>query len=156
YRAAVELRIPSNARLGVHLLRLICPNGVSDPIPFRVVGEPLVMETERAHQSVRQAQPIDSPAIINGQLKEPGETDYYSLEAKAGEELSFDVLQNQNCEVRFALYRAGGSWLDPDRFTQVLFREDRSNAIRPQARRTYRVAQGGQYFLEVSSLFGKG
>jgi len=156
YRALTEVTIPPSARFGVHLLRLICPNGVSDPMRFRVVGDPLVMEIKQAHQSVKQAQPIDSPVIVNGQLKEPGETDYYSFQTKAGEELSFDVLQNQNCDVRFALYRGGASWLDPDRFTHVLFHEDQSNLIRPQARRTYRVAQAGQYFLEVSSLFGRG
>src|ERR1051326_2558911 len=131
YRALVEITIPATAHPGTRLLRLVCRNGLSDPVRFRVIDEPLLIEGNEAHQSVRQARPVIPSEIINGQIKQPGETDYYSFRAKAGQELSFDVLQTQNCEVRFDLYRSGGSWLDPDRFTRVLLREDLPGLIRP-------------------------
>src|SRR6202043_321071 len=112
---------------------------------FRGVDEHVVVETLSPHQTVEQAQPISFPAVINGKLEKPGELDYYSFHPKQGQELSFQVLQAQNCEPRIALYRAGGSWFDPERPTRLLTQEERSSDLMPlQARGTYRFAQDGE------------
>jgi hypothetical protein len=157
YRAQVEVAIPLAASLQVHSLRLVTPKGATDVLPFRVSDEPSVLETVNPHETVQEAQTITFPAIINGKLGRPGEIDYYSFRAKQGQEVFFDILQAENCEPRLALYRPGGSWVDPNRPSPLLMREESSDFIMPRyGRRTYRVLRDGQYLLQVSSLFGKG
>ncbi len=157
YRVRIEVEVPRTAHLGVHSLRLVSPGGISDTVPFRVVNEPVVSGEGEPHPSVGQAQPVKFPVIIYGKLEKAGELDYYSFHAGAGQELSFQALA-QNCAPRLALYRAGGSWFDPERPTRLLMQEERSSDLvrSIQGRRTYRVPQDGEYFLEVSSLFGRG
>jgi hypothetical protein len=56
-----------------------------------------------------------------------------------------------------ALYRAGGSWFDPHRPTRILFEEERSSDLmHVEAQGTYRFTEEGQYFLQVSGVFGQG
>ena len=115
------------------------------------------METANPHQTVRQAQPVNFPAIINGKLEKPGELDFYSFHAKQGQELTFEVVSSQNCDPRLALYPQGRSWFGPERPTRLLMKEERTSDLMPlEARGTYRILEAGEYFLEVSSLFGKG
>jgi hypothetical protein len=157
YQAAVELEIAPSASLGLHSLRLVTPLGISDAVPFRVVDEPVILEATSPHGTIAQAQPMAFPAVINGRIAKPGELDYYSFQAKQGEELSFQVIQSQNCDPRLALFREGGSWLNPDRPTRLLMRQElSSDLMQEHADGTYRFIQNGQYFLEVSSIFGRG
>jgi len=157
YRALIDVEIQPTAPLEIYSLRLVSPRGISDAVPFRVVNEPVVVETANPHQTVRQAQPVNFPAIINGKLEKPGELDFYSFHAKQGQELTFEVVSSQNCDPRLALYPQGGSWFGPERPTRLLMKEERTSDLMPlEARGTYRILEAGEYFLEVSSLFGKG
>ena len=152
YLALFELDLQSEAPSGVRELRLSGSRGVSDALRFRVVDQPVTIEKAEAHP-----QAIDPGAFVNGKLEKPGETDYYSLQAKEGQQLSFDVVQAENFDPRLALFRAGGSWLTPGRPLRVLFEEQRASDLMPvRASGGYRVSESGQYILEVSSLFGKG
>jgi hypothetical protein len=98
YRALIEVEIQPTAHLGIYSLRLVSPRGMSDAFPFRVEDEPFLAEAAGSHQTVKQAQPVSFPAIINGKLGKPGELDYYSFHAKQGQELSFEVVRAQNCD----------------------------------------------------------
>ena len=157
YRALIEVEIQPTAHLGIHSLRLVGPRGISDAVPFRVVDEPVVLETATPHQTAARAQPVGIPAIISGKLGEPGELDFYLFQAKKGQELSLEVISVQNSDLRLALYRPGGSWFDPDRPSRLLLSEERSSDImRPHRNGTYQVLQDGEYLLEASSLYSKG
>jgi len=157
YRARVEVEIEPTAPLRVHSLRLIGLRGISDVVPFRVLDERVFQETTSPHQTVKDALPVDIPVVINGRLEKPGELDYYSFHAKRDQELTFELILAQNCNPQLAVYRAGGSWFDPDRLSRLLAQEQKSSDLIPlQALGTYRFLQDGVYFLEVSSLFGKG
>lgn len=141
----------------VPLVEAGCPHGLSNGLPFRVVDEPLVIEKEEPHQDARQAQPIALPVLINGRISKPGELDYYSFEARQAQEISFEVVRAENFEPHLALYRAGGSWFDPDRPTRVLMEQEQSSDLMPiKVGGTYRVPQAGRYYVELSSIFGKG
>jgi hypothetical protein len=157
YRVRIKVEVPRTARVGPNSLRLVSPQGISDPVPFPVLDEPAVGESAASHQTVGLAQPVGLPAIINGRLEKHGEVDFYSFHAKQGQKISFAVVLSQNCNPRLGLYRAGGSWLNADRPIRLLTDQDRSSDLIPvEALGTYRVSQDGQYFLEVSSVFGKG
>ena len=98
-----------------------------------------------------------SRAIVNGTISRPGELDYYSFRAQKGQELSFQVLKAENFDARLAIYRAGGSWFDPNEPTRLLFDEERASDLIPvQIDGTHRFEEGGEYFIEVSGLYGMG
>ena len=156
-RVLVEVQIGRSARPGCHSLRLVAPRGLSNGLLFRVVAEPLVIERVAPHQDARQAQPIALPVLINGRISKPGELDYYSFDASQGQEISFEVVRAENFEPHLALYREGGSWFDVDRPTRVLLEQERSSDLMPiKVGGSYRVLQGGRYYVELSSIFGKG
>jgi hypothetical protein len=157
FHAEIALQIPVTAALGTHSLRLVGPRGISDALPFRVVDESVTVERPDAHQTIRQAQAAAVPGIINGKIEKPREVDYYSFKVTQGQVLSFEVVAAENCEPRLAVYRPGGSWFDPDRPMRLLFQEERSSdLIRNRTVGTFRAPSDGEYFLEVSTLFGKG
>ncbi len=157
YQVAIEVKIPAGARVGIYSLRIVTPRGVSSGIYFHVVDGQVVAETEASHQTTAEAQPVAPPAMVFGRLAKPGELDYYSFPATRGQELFFEVAGNESFDPRIALYRRGGSWFDADRATRILMEEERStDLMKVEARGTCRVPEDGDYFLEVSSLFGKG
>jgi hypothetical protein len=156
-RVWVEVQIGRRARPGFHSLRLIAPRGLSNGLPFRVVDEPLMIERVEPHQDTRQAQRIALPALINGRIAKPGELDYYLFEASQGQEISLEVVRAENFEPHLALYREGGSWFDADRPTRVLLEHEQSSDLMPiKVGGSYRVPRSGRYYVELSSIFGKG
>jgi len=166
FRAEIEIEIPPTTLAGFYRLRLVCPRGLSNPVRFHVVEEPVAYEKDSPHQSLEQAQPVLYPVVIGGELARPGELDYYSFQARRGEELSFEVIQAEKAgrviasdkfAPRLALYEEKESWFDTHRHTRLLFEEERSSDLIPvESVGTYRFKRDGQFFLEVSGLYGEG
>ena len=157
YEVWVELQIHDYASPGMHSLRLVSRRGVSSATAFRVTREAMVQEGIGAHQTVTEAQKVTVPAIINGTLFRPGELNYYSFHAQEGQDLSFQVLLAENFDARVAIYRAGGSWFDSNEPTRLLFDGEQSSDLIPvQIDGTHRFEESGEYFLEVSGLYGMG
>src|SRR5262249_16351716 len=143
--------------VGNHALRLVGPFGPSGAIMFRVVKEPVVLETAESQTSAKDAQPLTLPALINGRLDKPGQLDFYSFEAKKGRKVSIQAIPSEKYDIHLVVYRAGGSWFDPDRPARVLFEERRSSDVIPvSASGTLMAPQDGRYLVEVSSIYGKG
>jgi hypothetical protein len=169
YTAAVEIKIEPTTRAGVYPLRFVSPCGLSNPVSFPVIDEPLVVEAPGSHQTAELAQAVTLPAVISGKIAEPGEQDYYSFSVRKGEQLQFETIRGQKTEEAMAegkfaqftpllaLYHAGGSWFDPHRPTRLLFREERSSDLmQEQSHGSYRFDEDGQYLLQVSGVFGQG
>lgn len=166
FRALLDLQIDATTRAGVHALRLVSPRGVSNAIGFPVVEAPVTVEAASSHQTIEQSQPAALPGFISGKIREPGEVDFYSFHARKGQELRFEAVEGQRFDTsaaagRFAaelaLYQVAGSWFDPHRPPRVLFEEERSSDLIPvDPGGTYRFSADGQYFLQVSGLFGQG
>jgi len=166
YRALIELQLDTDTTKGVHLLRLVSIRGISNPLGFLVSKVPVTVEVQNSHENVAQAQPIVLPGIISGKIGQAGEVDFYSFPARKKQPLRFEVLEEQKFEAaattgKFAtelgVYRSGGSWFDPNRPTRVLSEEERSSDLmQVEAQGTYKFPDDGQYFLQVSGLFGQG
>ncbi len=157
FAVAISVEIPATARPGTCTLRLVTPRGISSGIPFQILDESVVAESTSVHSTAKQAQQIGPPSVIFAKIAKPGEVDFYQISAKRGQVLTFEVSGAQNFDPRLALYRRGGSWFDADRPTRVLLEEERtSDLMFAVPRATYRAPEDGEYFLEVSSLFGKG
>ncbi len=166
YRVTIEVSIPPNAAAGVYDLRLVTPHGVTNPVRFPVLEQPVVLETPGSHQTIDLAQAVTIPAIINGRLGKPGELDFYSFHARKGEQWEFEAVPGENLgrivvsdifDPELALYRPGGSWFDPHRPAQLLFDEQRTSTLIPvEAKGTYRFDADGEYFIQVSGMYGAG
>ena len=166
YRALIELQIDATTHVGVHSLRLVSPRGVSNAIGFPVVGAPVTVETAGSHQTVEQSQQADLPGFISGKIGEPAEVDFYAFQARKGQELRFEVVEGQKFDpsadaakfsAELALYHAAGSWFDQHRPTRILFEEERSSDLMPaNPGGSYKFSEDGQYFLQVTGLFGQG
>lgn len=170
YRVIVQMHIDSSAPTGLHPLRLVSKQGVTNALEFRVVDQPVIVETDVPGHSAFELPRL--PVIIQGRLAEPGEVDDFVFQALEGQDLSVEVLREPGGglqglltfhrrplppEVRLALFGPKGSWLDPDRRPRILFSEERSFKPVPlHTRGTHRVTKSGQLMLAVSSIFGKG
>ena len=165
YRVLIDLQIEATTRSGVYPLRLVSHRGVSNPIDFPVVDAPLTVETPGPHQTIDQSQPVALPGFISGKIGEPGEVDTYSFQVRKGQRFQFEAVEGQKFDAgtvskfapELALYRASGSWFDPQRPARVLFDEERSSDLmHVDPGGTYRFSEDGRYFLQVSGLFGQG
>jgi hypothetical protein len=166
YRVFIELQIEPTARVGVYPLRLVSPRGLSNQIGFPVVDVPVIVETQESHQTVEQSQSVVLPGLVNGKIAAPGEIDFYSFPVKKGQEFRFQAIEGQKFGAgaaagKFApdliLYRSGGSWFDPNRLSRILSEEElSSDLMQVVLERTYKFPEDGQYFLQVSGLFGQG
>jgi hypothetical protein len=166
YRVTMEVSIPASAATGVYDLRLVTPHGLTNSIRFPVLEQPVILEAPGSHQTIDDAQPITVPVIVNGRLSKPGELDYYSFHAHKSQELEFEAIPGENLgkiivsdifDPQLALFRPGGSWFDPRRPTQLLFDEQRNSTLIPvEAKGTYRFDADGEYFIQVSGMYGSG
>ena len=166
FRALIELQIDAATRAGVYSLRLVSHRGVSNAFSFPVVEAPVTLEAAGSHHTIEQAQPTNFPGFISGRIGEPGEVDFYSFHARKGQELRFELVEGQRFDpsadagkfsAELALYHGAGSWFDPHRPTRAIFEEERSSDLMPaNPGGTYRFAEDGRYFLQISGLFGQG
>src|SRR5438132_6195900 len=93
FRVAIELSVASDAGIGMHTLRIASPLGISNPQPFIVYQEPVVVETDHATETATVARRVATlPVVVSGKIGAVGEVDTYSFEAQAGQELFFEVL----------------------------------------------------------------
>src|SRR6266568_222969 len=61
---AVISIIPRQAS-GAYSLRLITPRGISNPVPFEVTREAMIVESGSPHQTRAEAEPVRLPAVVN-------------------------------------------------------------------------------------------
>lgn len=158
HHVLLQMEIAPAARLGAHSLRLVTPQGVSNAIDFRVDSDPCVMETQGDHDTPARAEALKAPSKVNGTISKKGEVDYYSIDATAGQTLTFDVVSNvlasqgkYDC-AELTLYELSGSWFDPSRLTRVAF----ANYYINKQRLTYRFPKTARYYLQVSLFMGTG
>ena len=172
----LDIIIGPTAEVGSHILKVISPKGLSEPIPIQVSSEPTILESENPHQTAGTAQPVTHPIVINGRLSKWGELDYYAIEVDAGEELMFEVITSSGLvntglsrapeqlnDSELFLYQATGSWFDPQRATRlepideslVYYYPPRTSAYSMPIhipRLKHQFEEAGWYLLEVGCV----
>ena len=99
---------------GPRFLVVETPKGPSNRILFRVTGWPSIVE-EEPNESREQAQPVPTPAIIEGKIATVQDSDMFRFHANAGERLAFNVLSARSGargHVATVLMTAAGRVLD--------------------------------------------
>ena len=160
YGAVLAVRISDSAELGLHRLRLVTPQGLSDSLVFRVHRQPAIDETEQDHSSAEAAQWLKQrPVAVNGKIGAKGEVDYYQFKADAGEELLFEVYAGTAAmDPTVTLLAPTGSWLNPARLTRLAYNDEPVHfpGYSSEPRLTYRFDKAGRYLLRVESFLGAG
>ena len=91
----MTLIVAPDAALGPREVRIVTPEGVSNPLVLNVAELPQVLE-EPPNNSLEQAQEVELPAGISGKISASDETDYYRFRAKKGQRLLFDLQAARN------------------------------------------------------------
>jgi hypothetical protein len=89
-QARVEISIGADAMPGPRELRVVTPDGVSNPVKFNVTDLPEITEAA-PDNSLEQAQSITLPSGISGTIGAANEVDYFRFKAVKGQRLIFDV-----------------------------------------------------------------
>ncbi len=139
-RLTVEVRIDPDLRPGVYSFRCETALGVTNALPFAVGPFPEVSETQ-VNNRLDQAQEVQLPTTVRGDISDPGDVDHFRFEAQTGQELVFEVFASPL-----------GSILNS---TLVLM--DREGKIRARSRPDggsdavliYRVEEDGAYTIGV-------
>ncbi len=85
-----QLKIAADAPLGVKLWRLSCARGGTGARPFIVGDLPEFIETE-PNSLPAEAERVEMPTTVNGQIAGESDLDYFRFDAKAGEVVRVDV-----------------------------------------------------------------
>lgn len=86
----VELELDPSAALVERELRIVTPEGVSNPLVFRASPWPELAGAD-SNTTLETAQPVTLPATLSGMIGAAAETDYYRFKARSGERLIFDL-----------------------------------------------------------------
>ncbi len=167
---AIEVWIDPAAAPGAHAFRMITPHGISGALWLTVDHDPVIAESTTPHAIVAEAQPVQWPVVINGQLGKPGERDFFSFETAGGEELVFEAIttsykpDDASADAEIILYQPSGSWFDSRRGVRLeakyaphppLGQVDFTTAnVQPRVIRIF--PEPGRYVVSIGTLEGAG
>jgi hypothetical protein len=148
-RLTVEVEVGAGVPLGRHGFRLVTPLGATNAVNF-VVGALAEAAEAEPNDEPAAAQAVRLPVTVNGTVAKASDVDRYSFEARAGQELVFEVLAariGSSVDAYLALRDAAGN---------VVAKSDDFRG-RTDSLLAHRFAQAGTYTLEVGDgLHGGG
>ena len=171
YLARIRIRISTDSEVGLHVLRLVTPRGMSNGLTFQVVREPVSTEIDAV-----KFQEVETPLVISGRTETNGDLDFYSFRASRGQQFHFQVFSSfpnfvsYNAEAELNLYTRSGSWFEPERLRRLpwqspAFSMTPVHRLRNRGRSiqyalfplpTHRFREEGTYLVSVGSFLGEG
>ena len=156
-RLVLRISIDPNEKPGERRLRVVTPGGLSNSLPFWVHREPVLMESESAHELPDGAQALKPyPLAVHGRITRSGEVDDYSFHAPPGTSLRFQVVSSPALDPAVTLYETSGGWFDPQGTRRIAFNDEEvfypGSSTEPAL--SHRFDKGGTYFVRVSSFMG--
>ena len=147
HRILLRIEIDPKAERGAYSLRLVSQRGISTALTFWVDSEAVVAESAAPHAAPRDAQPIDIPVVVTGQLSRAKELDWYLFEALQGQQLIFEM-SGAGKGGKPELYELTGSWFQPDRVARLSF------DMEHRPRHVYSFTRKGRYLVKVTGNGG--
>lgn len=166
----VTLRVETGAdfRPGRYSFRLVTASGVSNTLALQIVDSTVIPEPDGTHETAETAIPA-GPGLYTGLIGKKGETDYYAVDAKAGETLTFQVLSglpsigapggNANgFDPSLSIYEEAGSWFDPKRLRRIAFNDEPLWVLGrgTDAFLKHSFEKSGRYFVRLDAFSGQG
>ncbi len=156
----VEIGMGEQFAPGKYPFRVITPGGISNPLELQIHAAPALFEQAEAHERPRQAQPLPRyPLAVHGRIDEVGQVDYYSFDARQGEQILFEAVSSGPLDPAIALYELTGSWFDEDRAIRLAFHDDDDEpypGLSTEASLKYRFEKAGNYLVRVNGFWGYG
>jgi hypothetical protein len=78
-----KVTVPADAPVGTHDIRVVTKYGVSNARAFVVGTLPEVVESDKPHADVPDAQKVELNSTVNGSIASTADVDYYSFTGKA-------------------------------------------------------------------------
>jgi hypothetical protein len=153
----VEAKVGGAARIGIHRLFVQTPLGTTGAVSFAVGGwpevKPLVdssslrvegsVKASRTDPSTLSPQPSTTvPVTVSGSLEKPGDVGEYRFEARAGQELVFQVI---GASIRSKL----NAVLTLTDASGRVLAEANSSGSRPEPVLGHRIAAAGTYTIRL-------
>jgi hypothetical protein len=152
----LHVTIDSDAALGNRELRIITPDGMSNPMWFQVGQWPEVRETEPNNTAPDPAVGSTIPVVINGQCY-PGDVDRFSFKARKGMKLVVNAAAREIipylADAVPGWFQATLSLYDPDGVEVAYagaFRHRQDPVI------YYEVPRDGEYVVEIHDSIYRG
>ncbi len=147
----VKVELAADCPIGMHTIRVITKQGVSNLRPFIVDELPLVAETE-TNRTKNTPQPVPVPVVVAGRTDTEA-SDFFQIKVTSGQTLTFEVLA-----------RRIGSPLDPivvlhDAKTKrelIDLYADDTPGLQGDCRLTHTFKDGGEFLVEVRDTTYKG
>jgi hypothetical protein len=169
-RVRLRVEVARDARTGRYPFRIVTPQGISNALMLDVSEHPVVAEPDGSHAAPETAIAVAKiPAVFTGRIARRGETDYYALEAKAGDTVTFEAISGlpsiggpggnaQGFDPKLQLFEQSGSWLDPKRWNRIAANDEPLWVIGrlTDAHLAHRFARSGRYLLRVEAFSGQG
>jgi hypothetical protein len=165
----LRVAVAGDARPGRYPFRLVTAQGITNSLFLYVTEHPVLSEPDGSHETAETAIVVTSaPAIFTGRLARRGETDYYAVQAKAGETFTFEAISGlpsigaaggnaQGFDPSLSIFEPSGSWFDPKRLNRIASNDEPLWVIgRPtDAALVYRFARAGRYLVRVEAFSGQ-
>ncbi|MBX9681907.1 MAG: PPC domain-containing protein [Gemmataceae bacterium] len=81
-----KVTLPPSAPLGIHDVRLVTKNGISNPRTF-IVGELNEIDEKESNDDVPVAQSVELTTVISGVIDKPTDVDFFRFTGKKGQRL---------------------------------------------------------------------
>jgi hypothetical protein len=150
----LSVSLPQDANLGEQWLTASIGDERTTPFAVEVTDLPLVAETTDDNNQPQQAQLITVPSGVNGRLETEGDVDYYAIEAKKGETLSFEIIarrRNSAIDSHLRILNEKGTQLQLNDDLKVGKRNFSDSWIE-----NWTVPADGRYFIEVRDVHLRG
>jgi len=158
--ANIHVTIDPAAKPGAYPFRVVTKQGVSNAISMRVTDVRTIQEPDAGTGNPEQAPHLsDFPLVVNGRIAKRGEVDYYAIDARPGEELSFQAVSGFSAfDPSLAILEPSGSWFDPQRLNRVAFNDEPLYYpdFSTDALLVHRFERGGRYLVSVAAFEGQG
>jgi hypothetical protein len=152
----LDVNLGPSVKAGQYALRLLTPQGITNPIFFEVGTLPEIVEIESRTSAAATETRIPLPASINGQIM-PGDVDRYRFKAKKGQDIVAAVSARQLIpyiadavpgwfQATVALYDDSGR--------QLTFSD--GFQVRPDPLLHYVIPADGEYVIEIRDTLYRG
>ncbi|HEY7510010.1 MAG TPA: hypothetical protein VIG50_07130, partial [Vicinamibacteria bacterium] len=148
YRLAVEVTVGPDVPLGRHSFRLLTPLGATNLANFAVGAVAEAAEAE-PNDAADAAQVVRLPVTVNGTIEKANDLDRYRFDARAGQQVVFDVMAariGSGLDATVTLRDAAGG---------VVARADDFRG-RTDSLLAHRFERAGTYTLEIADGLGGG
>lgn len=150
-RLSQDMKVP-----GVYPVSVRKGDLVSNRVPFAIDTLPERIENE-PNNDQKRAQSVKLPIIINGRIQQPGDTDVFKFEAKAGEEIVAEVFARRLDSPIDSILR-----LTDHSGKQLAFNDDHEDkgsgllTHHADSRILFKAPANGTYYVHVADAQRKG